>query len=265
MDNTTPTTETLKIDPTGSDFTPTSYELPAEDKARGEQLLAEFNSNPLAAPSPVEASESIKFRAPENLTAAILPPEKRAEVERKLVNVSGSLRAEREDQLVREALIENSKAVRVRAGVGEGATPLQREQYALAGDIDRLAREEWDIQFKLAEVDRWVPVYDAAGKPVVDDRTGQQKVEAIEKVQGERRKALEAHAASLRYRIELLNGIEGDRRIQRALAATIEAEKANARQLAERREALQMAEDMAREERVRKNAESIARMKGSKL
>jgi hypothetical protein len=264
MDN-NPTTETLKIDPTGSDFTPTSYELPAEDKARGEQLLAEFNANPLAAPSPVEASESIKFRAPETLTAAILPPEKRAEVERKLGNVSGSLRAEREDQLVREALIENSKAVRVRAGVGEGASPLQREQFALAGDIDRHEREYLDIQSQLAEVEKWVPVFDDTGKPVIDPDTGQQQVKAIEKIKGDRRGGMEARAQELLYRIGLLNGVEGDRRIQRALAATIEAEKANAQQLAERKEAKQMAEDMAREERVRRNAESIARMKGSKL
>ncbi len=266
MDNPNPNTnaDKLTVDPTGSDFNPTTYALAPEDAARGEEILAKFNADPLATPSPVEATEGVKFRVPERFSASILPPDKREAVEKQLAAVPPNLRADREHQLVAEALKESSKELRIKVGVGSGATPLEREQFAVAGDIHRLEKEADAIQDELNEIERWQAVYDEAGKPVIDPDTGQQKMEAVLRVSGERRAGMENRWRELVHRLGLLNSIEGDRRIERALKATIEAEKQRNAQLADRAEAAKRADEILREERIQQQAEALARMRGAR-
>lgn len=266
MDNTTNDHARLVADTTGSDFTVPNYNVAPEDEPRAQELLSAFNSDPLATPSPVKLTGGGAFKTPERFTLAILPPDKQAALASQLAQVPADQRADREHELVAEALRKNSIELRIRAGLGEGASPLQREQFALARDINALEAEELEIQRQLAEVEKWVPVYDEiTGEPVIDPRTGQQAVKAVERVQGDRRKALEARSKELLYRVSLLKGVEGDRRIKRALAETIELEKQQQQQLADRAEVERVAEEIAREKRIRQQAETLAKFKGTAL
>jgi hypothetical protein len=266
MDNTTNDHARLVADTTGSDFTVPSYNVAPEDEPRAQELLSAFNSDPLATPSPVKLTGGGAFKAPERFTLAILPPDKQAALASQLAQVPADLRAEREHELVLAALQKNSLELRIKAGPGEGATPLEREQFGLAREIHELETEELEIQRQLAEVEKAVPVYnEITGEPVIDPLTGKQMTKLVDRIQGDRRKALEARAKELAYRVSLLQGVEGDRRIDRALAETIAREKQQRQQLADRGEVERMAEEIAREKRIRKQAEARARFKDNAL
>jgi hypothetical protein len=266
MDNTSPANARLAVDTTGSDFTMPSYDIAPEDQARAQELLSAFNADPLATPSPVKLTGGGAFRAPERFTLSILPPDKQGPIAAQLAQVPASVRAEREHALVVAALKQNSTTLRIKAGPGEGATPLEREQFAVVRDINELEAEEIDIQRQLAEVEKWVPVYnEITGEPVIDPRTGQQQVKGVEIIQGDRRKALEARLKELAYRADLLRGVEGDQRIQKALAQTIKLEKQQKQQLADNAEIERRAEEIAREKRITQQAEARAKFKANAL
>lgn len=266
MDNTSTASARLAVDTTGSDFTMPSYDIAPEDQARAQELLSAFNADPLATPSPVKLTGGGAFKAPERFTVSILPPDKQGPIAAQLAQVPANVRAEREHELVVAALKQNSTALRIKAGPGEGATPLEREQFAVARDINELEAQEFEIQRQLAEVEKYVPVYnEITGEPVIDPRTGQQQVKAVEIIQGDRRKALEARVKELAYRADLLRGVEGDRRIQKALAQTIELEKQQKQQLADNAEIERRAEEIAREKRITQQAEARAKFKANAL
>lgn len=253
----------LVADTTGSDFNPTSYAIDPEDH----ELAARFaNVDPLATPSPVKLTGGGAFKAPERFSLSILPPDKQAPIAAELARVPADQRAQREHELVTEALKQNSVELRIKAGPGEGATPFERERFQIAREIHELETEELSIYAQLAEVEKWVPVFnEITGEAVIDPKTGQQQVQAVEIIQGDRRKAMEARAKELAHRVELLKGIEGDLREQRALKATVEAEKHRQQQLAEREEVKRLADELAREKRLRVQAEALARHKGTEL
>lgn len=256
----------LVPDTTGSDFTLNDYAIPPEHQARAQELMDQFNANPIAAPSPVRLTGSGSFKEPERFTAGMLPPDKRTAVEQELAKVPLSIRADREHELVAEALQANSMALRIKAGLGEGSTEFEREQYAVAREIHELEQREIELRLQLAEVEKFVPVYDEiSGKPVFDPQTGQQKLTPVEAVRGERRRGFENAIAELVHRIELLRGIEGDRRIQKALRNTVLAEARQKQQLADRAEIERRAEELAREKRLNQQAELLARFKGAEL
>lgn len=262
MEDTNPDRTRLVADPTGSDFTPPSYEIAPDDM----ELASRFASfDPLATPSPVQLTGGGAFKAPERFSLSILPPDKQAPIAAELARLPANARAEREHELVMEALKQNSIELRIKAGPGEGATPFERERFQIAREIHELETEELSIYAQLAEVEKWVPVFSETGEPVIDPKTGQQQVQAVQTIHGDRRKAMEARAKELAYRIDLLKGPEGDRREQRALKATVEAEKQRQQQLAEREEVKRLADELAREKRIRQQAEALARHKGAEL
>lgn len=263
MDNPNNDHTRLIADTTGSDFTISDYTIAPEDMARAEELL---NFDPLAVPSPVKLTGGGAFKAPERFTVSILPPEKQAPIAAELARLPAAVRAEREHELVTEALKQNSINLRIKAGAGEGASELDRAQLDVAREILDLEAQEFNIQLQLAEVDGWVPVLnEITGEPVIDPKTGQPQVRAIEAIQGDRRKAMEAEAKTLAYRAELLRGIEGDRRIQKALQSTIAAEKRTQQQLADRAEIERLSVEIEREQRIRAQAEILAKRKATEL
>ncbi|WP_095011990.1 hypothetical protein [Tsuneonella mangrovi] len=262
MDNSTDPSR-LVADTTGSDFTPAIYDIAPEDRERAEQLL---QFDPLAAPSPVKLTGGGAFKAPERFSLSILPPDKQAPIVAELANVPADMRAQREHELVTNALKQNSTELRIKAGPGAGATELDRAQFQLAKDIHELETEELSIHAQLAEVSKWVPVFnEVTGEPVIDPATGKQQILAIEAIQGDRREAMQNRANELAYRVELLKGIEGDRRIEKALKGTIETEKLQKQQIADREEVKRLADELAREKRLREQAEALAKHKGTQL
>lgn len=253
----------LNADTTGSDFTAPDYSIAPEDHERANRITS---FDPLATPSPVKLTGGGAFKAPERFSLSILPPDKQAPIQAELAKVPAAQRAELEHELVQEALKQNSLELRIKAGPGEGATPFERERFQIAREIHELETEELNIHLQLAEVSKWEPVFDEiTGAPVIDPKTGQQIVKATEVITGDRRKAMEARAKELAYRVGLLKGVEGDQREQKALKATIEAEKLREQALADREEVKRMAEELAREKRLREQAETLAKFKGTEL
>lgn len=256
MDNST-NPDRLVAETSGSDFTLPSHAIDPEDRELAEALA---NFDPLAVASPVTLTGGGSFKAPERFTLSILPAEKQTPIAAQLAGVPAHLRAQREHELVTEALKQNSIELRIKAGPGAGATPVDRERLLLAREIYDLENEEAAILTQLAEVEKWVPVYDEiTGRPVLDPKTGQQQLTAVDRVQGDRRKGMEARVAEIRHQIALKHGIEGDRRLERALKDSVEAEKARRQELAEEQEARRMAEQINRDERVKAKAEAYAK------
>lgn len=263
MDNPNTDHTRLIADTTGSDFTVPDYAISPEDMPRAEELL---NRDPLAVPSPVKLTGSGAFKTPERLTVSILPPEKQAPIAAELARLPADSRAQREHELVTEVLRQNSIELRIKAGPGEGATELDRVQLDVARAIYELEAQEFNIQLQLAEVDKWVPVVnEITGEPVIDPKTGQQQLAEVHAIQGDRRRAMEAEAKNLAYRAGLLRGVEGDRRIQKALQSTIAAEKRTQQQLDDRAEIERLSVEIAREQRIRAQAEILAKRKATEL
>jgi hypothetical protein len=253
----------LTADTTGSSFTLPTHAIAPEDQERANRL-ASFH--PLATPSPVTLTGSGSFKAPERFTLSILPPEKQAPIAAQLAQLPLGQREAREHELVTEALKQNSIELRIKAGPGPGATPVERERFLLAREVYDLERAEEAVLMQLGEVEKWVPVYDEiTGKPVIDSKTGQQQLVAVQRIQGDRRKAMEARAAEIRHQIALKEGIEGDRRLQRALNLTVEAEKAREEALAIDQEARRLSEEINREVRVKALAEAYAKNRRNSL
>jgi hypothetical protein len=263
MDTTTNDQARMVADTTGSDFTLPSYDIPPEDFELAERL-SQFD--PLATPSPVKLTGGGAFNAPERFTLAILPPDKQGPIAAQLAQVPANVRADREHELVVEALKKNSVDLRIKAGPGAGATPVERERFQLAREIFDLENEELAIAVELAKVEKSVPVFDeVTGAPIIDPNTGQQQMQLVNLIQGDRRKAMEARVAEIRRHIGLLDGPEGDRRLQRALKASVEAEKARQQELAEEQDARRMADEINRDQRVKAKAEVYAKHRRNTL
>jgi len=203
-------------------------------------------------PSPVQVVGDV--RLPKQLKATALPPEARAKVEAELAGVPFERRTEVEGRLVEKYLYQNSFELRAKAGLGEDATPVQRTAFATTRELHDLDMEAYNISAQLGEVARW--------DNVVDPATGKVMPLAIERIQGERRKALEARLREIDHHKHQLNTVEGERRHKQAVKETLDAEKRTRQALEERAEAIRRADESAREDRINAAAASRARFLG---
>ncbi|MDP9423279.1 MAG: hypothetical protein M3Q19_10700 [Pseudomonadota bacterium] len=243
--DTTPDAD-LKIDADGEFKVPT-YDIAPEDKHIADRILA---MDPLRdIPSPFRGFESIKQPA---LTLSSLPPPMQQAVERKLAMVPASKRAESEREFVRAALEDNSRNVRLRAGVGEGALPFHKTAAELEANHRALSRQFDSISEQLAEVER----YDMRVNPA----TGQREPVPVLAVNGSARLALVRQQEQLNYRMERLEKEEGQRQLQKALMESVELIKRREAQLAEETEVQAGAESKVREDRIAKRVAARARM-----
>lgn len=253
-DNTAPKT----ADTTGSSLPPTqSYAIDPADQHIADRIT---NFDPVAdVPSPTTVIGG-SHKPLGDLSLKMLPPETREMLEGKLRDVPLNLRQQRENELVRQHLTEKALELRIKAGPGEGANEFQRERFHIAAERHQAEREILRITEQLAEVDRWEPILDEiTGKAVIDRKTGQPQVRAIETITGERRTGLERRIAELNHKIMLLEGPEGDIRERKALHAAVQSAKSKQAQIEEDREARKLGESMNREERVKAKAEAYAK------
>lgn len=234
------------------------YTIAPEDAELANQIT---NFDPVFdVPSPTTVIGGTHKPVTGELSAKMLPPEAQQEIRQKLANVPVSQAAKRENELVRQYLHEKALEVRIKAGPGAGANEFQRERFHIAAERHQAEREILRITEQLAQVDRWEPVLDPnTGKAVIDPKTGQPQVKAIETVTGERRTGLERRIDELNHKIMLLEGPEGDLRERKALHAAVQSAKAKQAQLEEDREARKLGESMNREERVKAKAEAYAK------
>lgn len=236
----------LKVDADGK-FEVPSYVIEPEDKHIADAILA---MDPIReVPSPFKGFENVK--QPE-LTLSSLPPELRTSVEQQLAHVPIRKREGAEATLVRAALEHNSRLVRSEAGVGEGALPFHKMLAEQAANYRQLGREFNSIGEQLVEVVR----YDVR----FDPNTGERVPVPVYAVEGLAREKLVRQQEQLSYRMDLLEGIEGQRQRQKALKETVELVKQREAQLAEEAEVQAGAEAKVREDRLAKRIAARARM-----
>jgi hypothetical protein len=243
-------------DTAGSDFELPSYDL-TPDEAEAVAGIEHFD--PVDdVPSPVQW-EGGDIKLPERLTVAMLPPRLADPIKAQLAAMPPAEREAKETGLVFAALRQNAYEVRIKGGISPKAEPHHAEALTIAKEIHALEQEAFRIQTELAEVDHWRPVFDEEGNRVIDPATGQQKVEAVEAVRGPRRAGMQDRLREIEHQVALLNGIEGDRRLAKARKETAQLRLARQRQLAEEAEVQALAEQMARDERIKAKAEARAK------
>ncbi|MBD8677555.1 hypothetical protein [Sphingomonas sp. CFBP 13720] len=240
----------LVADTTGSSETfhkLRSYDIDPEDQ---ELATSISHFDPHATPSPIEIEGD--FRAPARLTARALPDAMRREVELKIVGMpAGESRDQKEHEFTVAALRQNSLGVRVRLGLGAGANQYQRETFALQRDLEKVEADAAEIMNSLNEVVR----LDVTG---VDPVTGEQLTKTVYRVEGDNRRGLELRHADLMRKLAALEGIEGERRLKRALFEAVESAKQSQAQVARMSKARAMADEILEREEVEHLAAAFA-------
>lgn len=221
-----------------------------------------FDRDPLSLPSPVPVKGEPKLSGP---SLAGLPDDVRQTIERELAHTPAHLREHVQGALVQRAAEHLALKARIRSGFGDSADPYLRERAAIATEIRELSEERARHVRDIQAIRGYELVWDDDGSPMLDPETGQQFALPIPTFTEETRKARLVAIADIDRRIRLLRGVEGERRLKTAMREAVAAEKAVRAQLAERADAKKLAEQMLRDERVRKQAESMVRMRRNEL
>ena len=231
----------------GEAFAVPTYDVAPEDKHIADAILA---LDPLTAvPSPFSGFQNVK---PPEMKLSALPKEMRESVEKELAWLPLADRDEAEPRLVRAALEKNSREVRANAGVGEGALPFHQRAAELAADHRQLGRQFDSISAQLTEVSHH--------ETRVNPATGQREPVPVLAVQGSARVGLVREMERVAYNMKLLEGIEGQRQMQKALLESVELVKQRNAQLAEEAEVQARADRLVRESRLDRRAAVRARM-----
>ena len=231
----------LAVDTRGSDFQMKSYDIAPEDQQLANEIASFDPVYDTAGPTSFSGS----VRLPETIKATGLPPHLRDPIMAQLANMPVDRRDAEEQRLVNAALYENSLGLRIAGGPGNGANTYQHAKFSLTFDIEEAERELIRIGTQLGEVERYDVI---EGKPV-----------AVEKLRGQQRAIAEAQHKLLLHKLDQLNGIEGQRRLQRALYEAVQERKSLAAQLDDDREARALGEKLRREKRIRERAEAYAK------
>lgn len=247
--------EPLRADVAGDDdlrqggegrFEIPAYDIDPADRSIADAILAE---DPVSAvPGPFSGLEE-KLTVEPKLTS--LPPALRDKVERQLAMVPPSRYTESEREFVEAALKEHSLTVRTQAGVAGTALPIHKARAEIAIQYRDLARRFDDITTKLVDVKDY--------KTVLDE-SGQRKPVPVYTFDGAARDALVREQEQINYHLKLLEGPEGQRRLQKALKESVEVYKARQSALADEAEVQTRAEAIVRESRIQRRAAVRAKM-----
>ena len=201
-------------------------------------------------------------RPPLKLKVEALPPELQSEVYRQLdrmPKMPAEDRAKYEDKLVSEAIQQQKGRIRGLAGVGPDALPFHRAQAQIAMDVRTLQEKRATYQTAVDDI--------AQLRKANDPVTGELVAEPVYRLDPTKRANFQNAIADIDRQIRLLvddegkPGIEGKKRMDKALIESAEILRQRNAQQTEEAEAQKRAEEKLREERVEKRAEIIARMK----
>ncbi len=191
-----------------------------------------------------------------------LSPDMQAEVRRKMElrpNMPAAERAKLESRLVEEVVRGKLGAVRAQTGLGPDATPYHREAAEIAGQVAQLQRQRTILQEAMDDI--------ADVKPATDPDTGELVAEPIYRHSEQRRQAYALQIADIDRNIHLLvdekggYGVEGQRRMREALAASaIQLKRAEELRTIEA-EARKRADAQALEARIAQRTEQLSRMR----
>jgi hypothetical protein len=188
-----------------------------------------------------------------NLSLSALPPESQEAITTKLASVTPGNRDLFEREFITEEAQRLALEARIKAGAGEAATPYQRAYFQRANEVRLLEQEAAKITAQLQEVTHY--------EHDIDPETGGPLAVPVPRAQGDIRSALEIRLRDIGYELAQKNGREGEKLMADAMAATKAQMKAQREAVAEMEEADEMADRIAREERVRSMAETKARFK----
>lgn len=205
-------------------------------------------------PPPYEFPEGHSWPAPRSTS---LPDPQRQEVQAKLATLPPEQREARDAEFTAAAIRSMSAAIRVKTGVGQGATPFHREMVGIAREVYDLDAEFNRLQSALETVVR----YDAS----VDPATGEASATPVYAVTDTRAEAYVAQQKDILRQIRLLvndegYGLEGRRRMDTALHESAMARKQLHEQMEDHAEAKVRAVHNERERRINERAESLARL-----
>lgn len=195
-----------------------------------------------------------------DITVAALSPEMAAPIQQQLAGLSPEQRAQREPELVMQAVKKASEDARILTGLGAGATPLAKTQVNIAYRERELERRIDGWSKRLHEVSGFRAVTDPeTGKPVIDPATGQPKMDPIYAMPDGARAAGNAEMQELVRQLSVLRGPEGERELEQALRETVKLEKERREQKEDLAEVDRRAREIAREKSINARAEARAR------
>lgn len=197
-------------------------------------------------------SKQVLSRVEFKPTLESLSPEMRQPIAAQLGGLTGAAREKREGELVLAAMQQRALDVRIHQGPGVGANAYQVEMFAQARQLQELDREHQRIVAQLGEFDG----FKTGG---IDATTGEAQAEKIYRYQGDRRRALEDRLVQIATSAEHLEGAEGTRRMQKALARAVEDTKKSRDQYAILQEAKDRAAHNAREDKINQLAAGFAK------
>ena len=222
-----------------------------------QHIADEIRNSDLVYDSPGPVTVTGHIRLPSEIPLTTFAPDVANRIRSEAAQVPEAQRAEVEQRLAAQVLYRKSEATRIQAGAGERADAWTREKFSIANDIYNLERERDRLSAELVEV--------ARHDTVTDPKTGKVSAVPIERYQGPARDQRQMRFNYLTKRIELLQGSEGDRRMEQALYQAVQDRKKLAAMTADNAEAKRRAEAMAREARTNKQAEGIARRLSNQL
>jgi len=248
---------TATVTGTGTASKQPSYEITPELRPHADAILA---VDPNDVPTPHQMPEG--WGASLTMRSTGLPPEMRQAVEARLSqlgDVTPEQRAAKDVEFTFDAIRSKRMELRVLTGVGSDASPYHREQVAIAREVRDLSKEFDRLSEQLTEVAR----YDTSVDPV----TGDAKAVPVYAVSAERAKGIASQQDDISRRIRLLlnddgtMGYEAEKRLRQRLHESATQRAALHEQVAGRAEAERRADEIIREERINKQAQSIASMR----
>jgi hypothetical protein len=239
--------------PSAAPFEVPNYAVAPEDQPYVDRVLA---MDPVAdVPGPATLKGELKV--PAKFTLATLPVGPlRDEVEQRLASVRppASKYEETVHEFVAAALRKNSLDVRAAWGVSGEALPYWKEMGTIASEGRRCAQEFDQLATKLNEVSHY--------ETRLNEQTGEQEPWPVMVLEGDGRTAALRQMTTLAYKMKLLNGIEGQRRLDRAMLETVKLLKAREAQVADEAEIARLTDERERQSRIEARVAAKLRMRG---
>ena len=235
-------------DSAGADYTGPDHGF-GDDNALADEILQQdwYADNPSA--HDTSRMGARRWELPTTVDG--LTPDMREPILKQLIGVKPEQRAHLETQLVRKAIEERSKDVRILTGLGDGATPLAKAQVNIAYRARELARRISATQSELDEV--------TGSKAVTDHSTGQTVMQPLYRLTGELRYKATEEVNRLKGELSVLNGPEGDKELEQALRESVDQVKDQRQAAADLVEIDRRARESIREDELNARAELHAK------
>lgn len=247
---------TIRVESYGSPQPKPSYDVAPED-AHYVQKIQAVDVNDIRGPHEYPDHWSVP-----SLRVTTLPKELQGEVSRQLAALPPAEQEAKERGLVAAAIRKYvTPMVRVQGGLHESATPYHREINAINREMVDMEREIAALDERMLEIARYETKFDPA--------TGKPEAVPVMALHGERLEGAIAHRKALMHQVKTLwrdDGTAGpiaQRRAKQALFETVQQMKQLDEQKVDRATAKTRAAAMIREERINKQATSLANMQRS--